>query len=246
MEPAEYDVMASVEDRHWWYSGMRALSAAWLDASFAGRTDLRILDAGCGTGGNADFLRRYGSSVGLDLSRQALQLGYRRLPGWILGGSVMELPFKADVFDLVTSFDVLYHRAVLDERAALRETRRVLKPGGKLLIRLPAYQWLFARHDRAVHTRHRYTAAEVRKLIGEAGFEVEHISYVNSLLFPLVLGQRMLERLAPHNGDTESDLLPPGRLANTLLRSALEGEATWLRRNGSFAWGLSVLCLARK
>ncbi|MDQ5850942.1 MAG: methyltransferase domain-containing protein [Chloroflexota bacterium] len=246
MEPAEYEMMAAVEDRHWWYSGMRAIYAAWLDATFPGRSDLDILDAGCGTGGNGDFLRRYGRPVGLDLAREALVLGQRRLPGRILGGSVVELPFAASTFDLVTSFDVLYHRAVIDERAALRETWRVLKPGGSLLIRLPAYRWLSGKHDRAVHTRHRYTAREVRQALANTNFAVERLSYVNSVLFPVPLIQRTMERIVPWLERPGSDLTPPGRLTNTLLRSVLESEAAWLRRGGTFAWGLSVLCLARK
>jgi hypothetical protein len=122
----------------------------------------------------------------------------------------------------------------------------VLKPGGWLLIRLPAYQWLFGKHDRAVHSRHRYTAPEVRQLLSQARFEVARLSYVNSLLFPLPLIQRTAERLIPRLERTHSDLAPPGRLPNTLLRSILYCEADWLRNGGAFAWGLSVLCLARK
>lgn len=246
MEPAEYAVMAAVEDRHWWYSGMRAISAAWLDEALQGRRNLLILDAGCGAGGNGEFLRRYGRSVGLDLAREALLLGSRRMPGRILGGSVTALPFPAAVFDLVTSFDVLYHRAVLDERLALGETWRVLKPGGWLLIRLPTYQWLFGKHDRAVHSRHRYTADETRQLLARAHFRVERLSYVNSLLFPLPLIQRTLERIVPRLEHAQSDLAPPIRPLNVTLRSVLFLEAAWLRRHGTFAWGLSVLCLARK
>jgi len=246
MEPAEYEVMARVEDRHWWYSGMRAIAAAWLDGAYVARNDLQILDAGCGTGGNGDFLRRYGRPVGLDVARQALVLGQRRLPGSILGGSVMALPFPASVFDLVTSFDVLYHRGVVDDRAALRETWRVLAPGGRLLMRLPAYQWLQAKHDRAVHGRHRYVAGEVRTALTTAGFAVERLSYINSLLFPIPLVQRVVERLMPGLEQAESDLAPPSPVVNTLLRSALDLEAGALRRGGNFGWGLSVLSLARK
>lgn len=246
MEPVEYEVMAAVEDRHWWYSGMRALAAAWLDPLFADRRDLAILDAGCGTGGNGEFLRRYGHPIGLDLARQALILGRRRLPGRILGASVVELPFPDACFDLVTSFDVLYHRAVIDQAAALREAWRVLKPGGYLLIRLPAYQWLSSKHDRAVHGQRRYTVPKVRAALAGAELHVERLSYINSLLFPIPLAQRGIERLMPRAHDTESDLLPPPRTINQLLRLIVQAEAAWLRKGGSFGWGLSVLGLARK
>jgi len=122
----------------------------------------------------------------------------------------------------------------------------VLKRGGSLLIRLPAYRWLSGKHDRAVHTRHRYTAREVRQALVNANFAVERISYVNSVLFPVPLIQRTMERIVPWLERPGSDLTPPGRLTNTLLRSVLESEAAWLRRGGTFAWGLSVLCLARR
>ena len=246
MERNEYEVMAAVEDRHWWYSGMRAISAAWLDTALPARRNLTVLDAGCGTGGNGEFLRRYGRVVGLDFARAALTLGARRLPGHILGGSVLDLPFGAGVFDLVTSFDVLYHRAVPDERPALAETWRVLKPDGRLLIRLPAYRWLMSKHDRAVHTRRRYTAGEARSIVEAAGFTIERLSYVNSLLFPLPLLQRLVERVWPGVERAGSDLEIPPPLANRTLRAPLDLEAAWLRRRGTFGWGLSVLCLARK
>ena len=238
--------MAAVEDRHWWYSGMRAISAAWLDAALAIGGRRAILDAGCGTGGNGEFLGRYGRVVGLDLAREALALGARRLPGRITGGSVSDLPFCSGSFDLVTSFDVLYHRAVADEQVALRETWRVLKRDGRLLIRLPAYRWLMSKHDRAVHTRRRYTAGEVRVMLRRAGFEVERLSYVNSLLFPLPLLQRTVERVFPAAEQAGSDLRTPPELTNRLLREVLDLEAAWLRHGGTFGWGLSVLCLARK
>jgi SAM-dependent methyltransferase len=243
MEKTEYETMAAVELRHWWYGGMRALNAALLDGVYAGRRDLRILDAGCGTGGDALFLRRYGTVVGLDYAPEAAALVGGRLPGRFARGSVLDLPFADDSFDLVTSFDVLYHRGVPDEVAALREARRVLRPGGRLLLRLPAYEWLRSRHDRQVHTRRRYTAPEVRTILREAGFFVERASYVLSLLFPMAAGARLVERLTPDHGD-ESAMGIPSPAVNAAMRAPMALEAAWLGLGGRLPFGLSILCLA--
>ncbi|HEX6292610.1 MAG TPA: class I SAM-dependent methyltransferase [Herpetosiphonaceae bacterium] len=246
MEQIEYEIMAAVEDAHWWYRGMRAITASWLDLAYQQRRDLRILDTGCGTGGNGEFLQRYGSVAGLDLAPLAIQFGQRRLPGRLTRGSVVALPFADEAFDLVTSFDVLYHRAVIDEREALSETVRVLRHGGRFLVRLPAYRWLSSKHDRSVHGRHRYTAREVRSLLTEAGLQVERISYINSLLLPIPVLQRLVERVLPDLERSGSDLELPSPLLNAALGTAMYTEAAWLRRGGRFPCGLSVLALARR
>ena len=236
--------MAAVELRHWWYSGMRAISAAMLNPLYAGRQDLRVLDAGCGTGGDAMSLRRYGTVVGLDYASEAAALVADRLPGRFARGSVLALPFADSSFDLVASYDVLYHRAVPAEAPALAETRRVLRPGGRLIIRLPAYEWLRSRHDRQVHTRRRYTAPELRTLLVEAGFTVERCTYVLSLLFPLPVAARLLERLAPDREPT-SAMGMPGASVNSALKAVMALEAAWVGLGGSFPFGLSVMALAR-
>jgi SAM-dependent methyltransferase len=243
MERTEYETMAAVELRHWWYGGMRAVSAALLDRVYRDRRDLRILDAGCGTGGDALFLQRYGTVVGLDYAFEAVDFGSERLPGRLLRGSVLELPYANASFDLVTSFDVLYHRGVPDEAPALAEVRRVLRPGGRLLIRLPAYEWLRSRHDRQVHTRRRYTAGEVRALLETAGFRVERLTYVLSLIFPLPATLRLLERFTPDTG-AESAMDMPSAPVNLLLRWPMALEAAWLSLGGRFPFGLSVMALA--
>ena len=246
MERAEYEVMAAVEGQHWWYGGMRAITAAILDAVYSERRDLQILDAGCGTGGNGLFLRRYGWVVGIDLAPEAISLGGPRLPGRLARGSVLDIPFADASFDLVTSFDVLYHRAVPNEERALGEMWRVLRPGGRLLIRVPAYEFLRGKHDRAVHTRRRYTAGQAQALLQAGGFTVERHSYINSLLFPLPLAQRLLESALPELERRESDLTLPAPLLNEALRWPMAAEAAWLARGRSFPIGLSVVCLARK
>lgn len=247
MEKNEYTTMAAVELQHWWYGGMRAINAALLERVLAPRRDLQILDAGCGTGGDALFLRRYGRVVGLDLAAEALDLARQRLPGCLVRGSVVQLPFADQSFDLVTSFDVLYHRAVIDEQHALREMWRVLRPNGRILIRLPAYEWLRSAHDRQVHTRHRYTAGEVRRLLETNGFVIEHLTYALTILFPLSAAVRLLERVLPaQQQHTDSAMVMPSKPLNTLLRLPMMVEAAYLARGGRFPFGLSIVSLARK
>ena len=246
MERAEYLVMAAVEGRHWWYGGMRAISASILNLVYAGRRDLRILDAGCGSGGNLRFLRRYGSVIGIDLAAEALALSRQSLQSDLAQASVLAIPFADASFDLVTSFDVLYHRAVPDERAALREAWRVLRPGGRLLLRLPAYQFLLRRHDREVHTRRRYTAGHVRVLLRASGYVIERCSYINTVLFPLAVAQQLVERALPTFTPHGSNLLPPTTALNEVLRWPLAAEAAWIACGQTFPFGLSIVSLAQK
>jgi ubiquinone/menaquinone biosynthesis C-methylase UbiE len=242
MEKSEYDILAAVEATHWWHSGMRATSAAMLDRLYRTRHDLRILDAGCGTGGTSLFLQRYGQVVGMDIANEAIALHHHQSP--LTQASVRSMPFADNSFDLVTSFDVLYHRNVPDEHQALTEIRRVLGPSGRLLLRMPAYEFLRSKHDRAVHTRQRYTASQVRGLLSDAGFLVERWTYVNTLLFPLALAQRVLERTFPSLEQSKSDLSLPSPFINTLLQWPLFLEAAWIHFHGMFPFGLSILCLA--
>jgi SAM-dependent methyltransferase len=246
MERAEYLVMAAVEGHHWWYGGMRAITASMLDITYAGRRDLHILDAGCGSGGNMRFLERYGSVIGIDLAAEALALGRERTQSDLARASVLALPFADASFDLVTSFDVLYHRAVPDEQVALCEAWRVLRPGGRMLLRLPAYQFLLRRHDREVHTRRRYTAVHVRALLAASGFVIERCSYVNTVLFPLAVAQQLAERALPSYAPHGSNLLPPSAALNEVLRWPLAAEAAWIASGRVFPFGLSIVCMARK
>jgi ubiquinone/menaquinone biosynthesis C-methylase UbiE len=201
MEPEQYAVMARRETRHWWYAGMRRVALAVLADALGDRRDLRILDAGCGTGGTTIELRRWGDVVGIDLAWEALRpaLG-RGLGGNLARASVERLPFGDGVFDAATCFEVLYHLGVGNDAAALAELRRVVHRDGLLLLRLPAHDWLRGEHDRLVHTRHRYTRAEVVAKLAAASFEVEQVSWANTLLFLPAVAKRLTERQNGHGG----------------------------------------------
>jgi ubiquinone/menaquinone biosynthesis C-methylase UbiE len=237
--------MFHAEDRHWWYAGMQAITQALLDRWCTSQSPLNILDAGCGTGAAMTrSLCRYGRVTGIDISAIALGFCRRRQAQRLGRASISALPFRSETFDLVTSFDVLYEQAVPDDLAALREFRRVLKPGGQALLRLPAYDWLRGQHDQVIHTARRYTRPQVARMLEACGFEAQRISHANTFLFPAALLKRMLERLRP--GQTpRSDLTLEAGPLNRFLGACLSLEAPLITRAG-LPFGLSVIALARK
>jgi len=242
MEPEQYALMARVEHDHWWYVGMRRLVAALLADAVPEDSAWRVLDAGCGTGGTTAWLRRYGWVVGVDLAAEAAPFWPERGLHAMARGSVAALPFAPARFDLVTCFDVLYHQQVADEAPALAEFWRVLRPGGLLLLRAPAYQWLRGAHDTAVHTRHRYTRSELAAAVRQAGFDVTVATYGNSFLFPLAALKRIGERWL---GESQAEMAVPAPLVNAIFAGVLGLEAR-LAARWALPAGLSVLVLARK
>jgi SAM-dependent methyltransferase len=241
LNPVEYERMFEAEDAQWWYAGMRSISFALLDAALTDPRERLFLDAGCGTGGNLQYLARRGRAVGVDLSEQALRLSRQR-GSKVARASVAALPFADGVFDGVTSFDVLYHRWVSDDAAAVRELARVLKPGGLLLVRVPALKMLWGAHDEAVYSRHRYTRRELIALLRAAGLEVLRCTYGNSILFPALAMRRGLDRLTGRQG-SDVQFLP--RPLEWTFRHALELEAR-LVRHFSLPIGTSVFGLGRR
>jgi SAM-dependent methyltransferase len=245
VEPGEYDNVAHVESRHWWYVGMRRIAEALLREAGL-RPHAHILDAGCGTGGGLQWLSAFGAATGVDLHPLAVRYAAQKScesesRSRVARASVQALPFPEASFDLVTSFEVLYHLAVTDDEAALRECARVLRPGGRLLLRVPAHDWLRGAHDRQVHTRHRYARGEVRQKIENAGLRVERLTFVGLMLFPMAVLRRWTQPAA----DSHTDVTLPAPLVNRALAAALAAEGLWLQHL-DLPIGLSLLALARK
>lgn len=255
MEPSEYDNIARVQERHWWYRGMAAISLRLLRNAHVVATSVAvrreqlksplrsplILDAGCGPGGMLTRLSAFGRPIGIDLHPLALAHAKAAHPAPLARASVERLPFADHCFDIVTSFDVLYHLAVGDDVAALKEFARVLRSEGILLIRVPALEALRGGHDAVVHTRHRYTAGELRAKLRAAGFQIERLTYANTVLFLPVLIRRLTK--AKHTEEESSDVELPPSLINGFLEFILKLESLWLA-HFDLPVGISLFALA--
>jgi SAM-dependent methyltransferase len=243
MNHEEYETMYRVEDHHWWYLGMERITCQLLDQAIGRGRSLRILDAGCGTGAVMKYLAPYGRVTGFDFSSEALRFSQQRGHTRLAQASVMSLPFEDRAFDLIVSFDVICETGV-DDRLALREFARALRPGGHVLLRLPAYSWMKGKHDVAVHVQHRFRRSEIAAKLCQVGLAPQRLSYANMFLFPMAAAKRFSERLFSRN-QTGSDLtLDPGPL-NGVLRQVLSAEAPLVRSIG-LPFGLTVVALAQK
>jgi len=252
MQTEDYQYLYELEENFWWFAGMREITASLLDPLLP-ECDRSILDAGCGTGGNLEWLARYagkGRVTGIDLVSTAIEFCRARGHGQLAQASATHLPFADESFDLATSFDVLVQIPGEEADAqALREMRRVLKPGGIAFVRCAAFEWMRSGHDRALDTQRRYSLGELRERLKSAGFEILRESYANSLLFPIAAVRRLLlKRLGL--ADSGSDVKPlPEHLEwlNRALTQALIWEAKRLRNpRAKLSVGLSAICIARK
>lgn len=215
--------MFEIEEEYWWYRGLRVLLEG-LIAQYVPRDHVaRVLDAGCGTGANLQQLRRYADAWGVDISEQAIQFCRRRnIPAnRVLVASLLELPFPDEFFELAFSFDVICN--IQHDVSAFAELQRVLVPGGRVLVQVPAYRFLWSAHDVAVGHKYRYTAGELRAKITRAGFRVEALTYLNMTLLPLIALVRLARRTKASH-DVRSDLAPLPRPMNELLARMFSTE----------------------
>jgi SAM-dependent methyltransferase len=245
MDPSLYPRMAEVEDTHWWFAARRAI----VDHIIEGLclpADAMILEPGCGTGGNFPMLARRGRLFAIDADESALGFAASRGLGRVAHGSLPEeIPFGEECFDLVVMTDVLEH--LDDEAGTLGALRARMRPGGWLLMTVPAMAWLWSDHDVTHHHRRRYRASDLRSLVSACGFSVNYLSYYNFLLFPMIAGARILQRLRPGDrggANGRHDLSMPPPALNALLMRIFSSERHLIGA-ARIPFGVSLIVLAR-
>jgi len=248
MEDDVYSEFLLLEQTHWWFTGRRKIFFTLINKFLNEQRTLKILDVGCGPGEMIEHLSSYGIVTASDLSIKALSFcvkrGYNRL--FIGDGGI--LPIKNETFDFVTLFDTLEH--VDDDVEVLRESNRVLKTNGMIIITLPAYNLLYSDNDRAAHHKRRYTVSEIKKKAILAKFDVLKATYINTLLFPPIFCILMLIKIKEFffpqkNPDKTNISFAIPKLVNSILESIFCFESHLLKKI-SFPFGHSLVCLARK
>jgi len=243
MKTVEYKTMSENEKSYWWHVGRLKIIDEQLAGMFP-KKDAKILNVGCGTGGTIKTIEKYAAEIiNVDVSEEAIK--YMKKAGYtahLIDG--IKLPFKAGEFDAVVAFDVLEH--IENDNKALKEWKRVIKPGGFVFITVPAYRWLWSGHDESLFHFRRYTAGGLKLKAEAAGLKTKKASYMIVFSLPLVAGFRLLHKAMRKKAMTEeTSYVAVPKVVNTTFIGLLNVEAK-LQRVGSFPMGTSVIGLFKK
>jgi SAM-dependent methyltransferase len=238
MNPELFKEMASVQEKHWWFVGRRQILSSVIDRLGLTR-QATILEVGCGTGANLEMLRQKGLLHAMEYDAQARAIANSLSLCKVSAGGLPEpIPHADKSMDLVCLLDVLEH--IEDDLGGLRRIARLLKPGGCVLVTVPAYRWLWSAHDTAHHHHRRYTAHLLAQTAELAGLKVHRIGYFNSLLFPLVAAVRLVGKLFTRNSSSDATL--PRPWINWILLRIFATERYVVARGG-FPFGTSVIAV---
>ncbi len=239
MDRIVYDRMAAHDSTHWWYRARREILFDYLTREAALPRDARILEIGCGTGHNLPMLARFGSVEAIEIDPVARGIASERLGKPVSAAPLPELPgIERGAYDLIAVLDVVEH--IEDDVAALKAMRDCLKPGGKILITVPAHQWMWSAHDVVNHHHRRYSKSSLGRAISAAGLGHNGLRYFNSLLFPLAAAARVAGRMT---GRDDSDDSPPPKALNTLFETIFGWERHLVGRM-PLPPGVSIVTLA--
>ncbi|MCR5873072.1 class I SAM-dependent methyltransferase [Phenylobacterium sp. J426] len=241
MERAIYDRLREIEQDHWWFEGRRAVLTSEIER-LSLPADARVLEVGCGAGGNLAMLRRFGEVSAVEPDGPSREYAAGRGLAEVRGGLLPDgLPDFGGPFDLVCAFDVVEH--VDDDAGAVRAMAAQLRTGGRLVITVPAYAWMWSAHDAAHHHKRRYVRPEVRNLIQAAGLKVRRVTHFNTLLFPPIAAIRLAKAALKRDGGDDEALPPPA--LNRLLASMFAAERGLLRAV-DLPFGVSILAVAER
>lgn len=241
MDETLYRKFFEVEKRHWWFVARSRIVLDLIHQRLRIPAGAAVLDIGCGTGAILQALSQRYNAIGLDQSPLAIQLCHQQgIKNALLGGFDV-LPDPNQRFDLIALLDVIEH--LDDDLGLLKACRERLSPRGSVIVTVPAWPSLWSKHDDLNHHRRRYRRQQLRDVLQCAGFEMPWISYYNTILFPLALMHRLLERLRPDRPDRALEI--PSQGLNWALTAVFAAERRWLRF-GRFPAGLSLIAVGRK
>jgi 2-polyprenyl-3-methyl-5-hydroxy-6-metoxy-1,4-benzoquinol methylase len=239
MERVVYDHMAELDQRHWWYRGRRRVLSELIRRVVRPPAGASILEVGCGTGHNFEMLSTFGEVDAVELDESARSMAEKRLGRRVLPDPLPELNGVEDgAYDFICAFDVIEH--ILDDRHAVAAIAGKLKPGGKLAMTVPAHSWMWSQHDVINHHKRRYSKRSLKALIKGSPLRLEAIGYLNSILFPIAVGERLTSKLLNRQGNSLA--LPP-RALNSALERIFTAERHLIGRV-PFPTGLSLYAVA--
>jgi SAM-dependent methyltransferase len=220
MERVVYQQMAELDQRHWWYRARREVLAELIRREALPPANAHILEIGCGTGHNLEMLSRFGSVEAIELDDEARAIAERRLRRKVMSARLPELAGVRDrSYDLIAALDVIEH--IDDDAGALAAVASKLKAGGKLVMTVPAHQWMWSAHDIVNHHKRRYSKRALRHLIESSPLKLEKLGYFNSLLFPLAVAERLTSKLS---GKDDADVKLPSAPVNAALETVFAAE----------------------
>ena len=241
MERVVFDRMAELDQEHWWFVARRRILASVIRRVVKPPKRARLLEVGCGTGHNFAMLKQFGRLDACEVDDCARALAGKRLRRKVQEAKLPDLSmFERNSYDLIALLDVLEH--VRGDVASLRAIHRRLKPGGTLLLTVPANRWMWSAHDAAHHHFRRYSKSQLAQALSDAGFEVKLLSYFNTLLFPLIAAARIVGKLV---GKEAADDSLPSAPVNTVLRWIFGLEAALIGRI-PMPFGVSLIAVVRR
>jgi 2-polyprenyl-3-methyl-5-hydroxy-6-metoxy-1,4-benzoquinol methylase len=237
-----YRLHFDIQKKHWWFVNKKKIVSGAIERHFVKHPSAKVLDVGCGTGLMLNALEEVGQTFGMDMSDDAISFSKEIFSGEVKKGFLPDqIPFREEYFDLITLLDVIEH--VDQDVDSLKAIRNCLVSGGKAVITVPAYMFLWSPFDEVNEHKRRYTLTELKTKLVQAGFTVEEITYYNTLLFPIVYIVRKLNNAFKRSGESDIDM--PSKPMNFVLEKIF-GIEVFLLKYLNLPFGVSILAVVNK